>query len=218
MIRILIADDQTLVRDGLAAIVGSEPDMEVVGAAADGREAVRLARALRPDVAVLDVRMPELDGIGAAREIHLADPNTRILVLTTFDLDRYVYDAIRAGASGFLLKDAPRGRLAAAIRDVASGDTLIDPVITRRLIEKFGRRPPPGPEPPAELRDLSERELDVFRAVARGQSNQEIATAMHLSVPTVKTHVASILRKLGERDRVQLVVRAYESGLVEPGS
>lgn len=215
MIRVLLADDQALLLEGLAALLGAEPDIEIAGVARNGREAIDLARTAHPDVAVLDVRMPELDGISAARE--LSAGGVRVLMLTTFDVDQHVYDAIRAGASGFLLKDAPRGRLARAIRDVAAGEMLVDPVVTRRLVEKFARRPSAGVGPPAELADLSDRELEVMRAVARGRSNQEVGEELHLSAATVKTHVASILRKLGERDRVQLVIRAYESGLVEPG-
>jgi DNA-binding NarL/FixJ family response regulator len=217
VIRVLLADDQRLVLDGLAAIVSAEPDIEVVGLANDGREAVALARELQPHVAVLDIRMPVMDGIAAARELARQPQPPRVLVLTTFDLDEHVYEAMKAGASGFLLKDHPRGRLANAIRETAAGETPIDPAITRRLVERFVRRPNPAAPAAPGLDELSDRELDVLRALARGLSNAEIAARLHLSPATVKTHVATILRKLGLRDRVQAVIAAYESGLIEPG-
>jgi DNA-binding NarL/FixJ family response regulator len=217
VIRVVLADDQTLVLEGFAAILGAEDDIVVVALASNGVEAIEAVRTQKPDVAVLDVRMPELDGIEATRRITTEPGAPRVIILTTFDLDSHVYDAIHAGASGFLLKDAPRGRLAQAVRDAAAGETLIDPVVTRRLVERFARRPPPGPEMPVALKALSEREVGVLREIAAGLSNEEIAKRLYLSPATVKTHVASILRKLGARDRVQLVVRAYETGLVEPG-
>ena len=216
MIRVLVADDQALVRDGFRAILEAEDDLEVVGDAEDGAAAVALARAERPDVVLMDVRMPNLDGIEAARRL-LADPDPpRVLMLTTFDLDEYVYEAMKAGASGFLLKDVPRDELVAAIRGIHRGETLVSPAITKRLIEQFVRRPPPGSTPSA-FAELTERELEVLHLVAEGLSNGEIAQRLFLSAATVKTHVANLLRKLDLRDRVQAVVLAYESGLVQPG-
>jgi DNA-binding NarL/FixJ family response regulator len=217
VIRVAIADDQALVLEGFAAILAAESDMKVVGLAADGKAAVELARASNPDVFVMDIRMPELDGIAATERITRGPQSPRVLVLTTFDADRLVFDAMRAGASGFLLKDAPSGRLARAVRDIASGETLVDPTITRRLVERFAHRPPPGPDRPETLADLSEREIDVLRGLGRGLSNSELAAELYLSPATVKTHVASVLRKLGLRDRAQAVVAVYESGLIEPG-
>ena len=216
MTRVLLADDQELVRNGFRLILELEPDLEVVGEAADGREAVRLARDLEPDVVVMDVRMPELDGIEATRRLHGAGSSARVLILTTFDLNEYVYGALRAGASGFLLKDAPSDQLVAAIRTVAEGDELLAPAITRRLIEHFLRRPPIDAAPP-ELGELTEREREVLTLVARGLSNAEIGMRLFLGEATVKTHVSRVLRKLALRDRVQAVVYAYESGLVSPG-
>ena len=217
MIRIVIADDQQLVRDGFRAILESEADITVAGIAADGAEAVARVRELAPDVVLMDVRMPGVDGIEATARITRMPGAPRVLVLTTFDLDEYVYEAMKAGASGFLLKDAPRGRLTEAVRTVAQGEMLLDAAVTRRLVERFVRRPaPPGGVPP-QLAELSGRELEVLRCVARGASNAEIAGELYLSPATVKTHVASILRKLDLRDRVQAVVLAYESGLLEPG-
>jgi len=217
MIRVVLADDQPLVLEGLAAILGAEPDVEVVGRAATGREAIAVAREQIPDVVVLDIRMPELDGIEATRAIAAQPAAPRVLILTTFDLDRLVYEAIHAGASGFLLKDAPPGRLARAVRDIAAGDTLVDPAVTRRLVERFARRPSPGPERPPALAELSEREVEILHALGRGRSNAEIAQELVLSPATVKTHVASVLRKLDLRDRVQAAILAYECGLIEPG-
>jgi DNA-binding NarL/FixJ family response regulator len=215
MIRVLLADDQALVRAGFRMILTAEPGIEVVGQAADGGEAVALARELAPDVVLMDVRMPIMDGIEATRQIVDGEAGPRVLVLTTFDLDEVVYDALRAGASGFLLKDAPEERLVTAIRVVAEGGSLFAPSVTRRLIEEFARRAPSSP-PPA-LDELTARETEVLRLVARGMANGEIARHLVVSEHTVKTHVARILMKLGLRDRTQAVVLAYESGLVRPG-
>jgi DNA-binding NarL/FixJ family response regulator len=214
-IRVVLADDQPLVRTGLRMILGGEDDLEVVGEAADGEAAVRVCAEVRPDVALMDVRMPVMDGIDATREI-TATGDTRVLILTTFDLDDVVYDALRAGASGFLLKDAPEERLTTAIRVVADGGSLFAPSVTRRLIEEFARRAAPVERPRIET--LTERETEVLVHVARGLSNAEIARALFVSENTVKTHVARLLMKLGLRDRVQAVVLAYESGLVRPVS
>jgi DNA-binding NarL/FixJ family response regulator len=218
VIRVVIADDQQLVRDGFHAILDDEPDIEVVGVASDGREAIRMVRDLLPDVVVMDIRMPLMDGIEATRQIAAGPGTTRVLVLTTFDLDEHVYDAMRSGASGFLLKDVPRGRLADGVRTVAVGETLLDPTVARRLVERFVRLPAPGTGIPERLRPLSSRELEILRSLARGLSNAEIAAELYLSPATVKTHVASILRKLGLRDRIQAVVLAYETGLLQPGA
>jgi DNA-binding NarL/FixJ family response regulator len=217
VIGVLLADDQALVRAGFRLIVELEQGMEVVGEAEDGRQAVELGRELRPDVVLMDIRMPGLDGIEATRRLVEAGSNARVLVLTTFDLDDYVYEAMKAGASGFLLKDVPREQLVAGIRIVAGGKSLLAPAITRRLVEQFVRRPPPGTAVPPRLEELSDRELDVLRQLARGMSNAEIAKALYVGDATVKTHVAHILRKLDLRDRVQAVVFAYEVGLVQPG-
>ncbi len=217
MISVLLADDQALVRAGFRLIVDLEPEMEVVGEADDGRQAVELARELRPNVVLMDIRMPSLDGIEATRRLARAGIETRVLVLTTFDLDEYVYEAMRAGASGFLLKDVPREQLVAGIRIVAGGESLLAPAITRRLVEQFVRRPPPGAAVPPGLEELSDRELEVLRHLAGGMSNAEIAEALFVGDATVKTHVAHILQKLDLRDRVQAVVFAYEAGLVQPG-
>jgi DNA-binding NarL/FixJ family response regulator len=199
-------------------ILDAQDDIEVVAEAADGAEAVSLALELRPDVVLMDVRMPGTDGIEATRRLFVrGDTHARVLILTTFDLDEYVYEAMKAGASGFLLKDVPRSQLIEGVRTVARGDALLSPTITRRLIEQFVRRPRPEGVP-SELADLTERELEVMRLVARGLSNAEIARQLHLSDATVKTHVARILQKLRLRDRVQTVVLAYETGLVQPGS
>jgi DNA-binding NarL/FixJ family response regulator len=216
--RILIADDQALVRAGFKMILDAEDDLDVVGEAADGLEAVALARQLKPDVVLMDIRMPELDGIEATRRVVAlpADPPVRVLMLTTFDLNEYVYEALRAGASGFLLKDVPPEQLAAGIRIVAAGDALLAPSITKRLIQEFAAAPPAAP-PPAGLDELTARELEVFKLVARGLSNAEIAAELIVSETTVKTHVARMLMKLNLRDRVQAVVLAYESGVAVPG-
>ena len=217
VIRTVVVDDQALVRTGFGMILGCEADIEVVGEAANGREGVELCRRHRPDVVLMDIRMPELDGIEATRTI-TADPAvpTRVLILTTFDLDEYVYDALRAGASGFLLKDTPPDDLVAAVRVLAAGEALLAPSITRRLIEEFASAGT-GYRPVAGLEELTEREVEVLRLMARGMSNQEIADRLYLGETTVKTHVSRVLTKLGLRDRVQAVVAAYESGLVRPG-
>jgi DNA-binding NarL/FixJ family response regulator len=217
MTRVLIADDQGIVRDGLRMILEAQEDIEVVGEAVDGLDALQLSRELQPDVVLMDIRMPKLDGIEATRRLMGEGAPSRILVLTTFGEDNYVYEAMRAGASGFLLKDSERRHLLQAVRVVAAGNELLDPAITRRLIEQLTRRPPRVDGVPSELEELSERELAVVKLVARGLSNSEIAGELIVSEATVKSHVASILRKLGLRDRVQVVIRAYESGFVEPG-
>ncbi len=216
-IRIVIADDQELVRTGFRVILDSEPDLEVVGEAADGRQAVDAARASRPDVVLMDIRMPNLDGIEGTRRVTALPAAPRVLILTTFDLDEYVYEALRAGASGFLLKDAGADELLRAVRVVAAGDALLSPTITRRLIEDFARRPAPRQQP-AALAELTPRELEVLRLVARGLSNAGIARELVVGDATVKTHVARIFSKLDLHDRAQAVVLAYESGFVQPGS
>jgi len=217
VIRVVIADDQDLVREGLRMMLDAEPDIEVAAEAGNGSEALAAARTHDPDVLLMDIRMPELDGIEATARLVGSNARTRILVLTTFDLDEYVYRAMKAGASGFLLKDANREQLAHAVRTVAAGDALLAPAITRRLVEDYCRRPPPGVDQPAAADELSPRELEVLRLVARGMANAEIARQLFLSEATVKSHVARILSKLGLRDRVQAVVLAYESGIVRPG-
>jgi DNA-binding NarL/FixJ family response regulator len=218
MIRVLLADDQELVRDGFAMILGAQDDIDVVGQAADGASSVELARTLTPDVVLMDVRMPVMDGIEATRRIRAAGLHRlAVLILTTFDLDEYVYEALRAGASGFLLKDVPRSTLIQAVRTVAAGDALLAPAITRRLIEQFVSQPPPTRALPPELNELTQREHDVLLRLARGHSNSEIGRELFLSEATVKTHVAHVLRKLALRDRVQAVVYAYETGLIHPG-
>ena len=216
MIRILIADDQELVRTGFRVVLDAEPDLEVVGEAADGLAALDAAETLKPDVVLMDIRMPNLDGIEATRRLAAADGAPRVLILTTFDLDDYVYEALRAGASGFLLKDARADELRQAIRMVAAGDALLSPAITRRLIESYTRRPPTTAHP-APLAELTPRELEVLRLLARGLSNAEIARALIVGDATVKTHVARIFSKLNLHDRAQAVVLAYETGLVQPG-
>jgi DNA-binding NarL/FixJ family response regulator len=217
MIRVLIADDQALVRGGFRMILGAQKDIDVVGEAADGREALELARELRPDVVLMDIRMPEIDGLEATRRLLADDGTTRVLVLTTFGENEYVYEAMKCGASGFLLKDIRPEQLADAVRVTARGEALLAPTITRRLIEEFVRRPLPGSGPPAELTDLTDRELEILTLVARGLSNAEIAASLFVSEATVKTHITHVLGKLGLRDRVQAVVLAYECGLVQPG-
>jgi DNA-binding NarL/FixJ family response regulator len=215
---VLIADDQALMRAGFRMILEAEPDLEVVGEAADGREAVAEGARLRPNVVLMDVRMPEMDGIEATRRLLDGNDDTKVVMLTTFDMDEYVFEALRAGASGFLVKDVPPEQLVAGIRSVASGDSLLAPSVTRRLIQEYVRRPPvPLRTTPPELARLTEREVEVLRLMARGQSNAEIAGEFVVSETTVKTHVAHVLAKLGVRDRVQAVVFAYESGLVRPG-
>jgi DNA-binding NarL/FixJ family response regulator len=220
MTSVLIADDQALVRVGLRKILDAEPELDVVGEASDGDEAVSQARRLRPDVILMDIRMPVLDGIEATRRIVRDQPATRVLILTTFGLDDYVYDALRAGASGFMLKDAPPEEIAAALRIVANGEALLAPAITRAVIEEFARQSPstPTPPPPRALEELTPREHEVLDLLARGLSNPEICRQLVISEATAKTHVARILQKLDLRDRVQAVIYAYENGLVAPGS
>jgi len=216
MVRVLLADDQRLVRTGLRMILDAEADLEVVGEAANGEEALERCRELAPDVVLMDVRMPVMDGVEATRRLQDLPEPPRVIVVTTFDLDEVVYEALRAGASGFLLKDAPESRLVAAIRVVAEGGSMFAAAATRRLVQEFARqRPAP---PPAEVERLTERETEVLRLVARGMSNAEIAEELVVTENTVKTHVARTLAKLGVRDRVQAVVVAYEAGLVRPST
>jgi DNA-binding NarL/FixJ family response regulator len=218
MIGVLIVDDQALVRVGLRKILETEPEMSVVGEAEDGEDAVTQAQRFRPDVVLMDIRMAVLDGIEATRRIVRAQPQTRVLILTTFGLDGYVYDALRAGASGFMLKDAPPEEIAAAVRIVASGDALLAPAVTRAVVEEFARlRPAPPPSPPRALEELTPREREVLDLLVRGFSNPEICERLVITEATAKTHVAHILQKLGLRDRVQVVIYAYESGLRSPG-
>jgi DNA-binding NarL/FixJ family response regulator len=217
-VRVLVADDQALVRSGFRMILESRPDIEVVGEAEDGFEAIEATRRLLPDVILMDVRMPNLDGVEATRRLVGRGTESRILILTTFDLDEYVYEAIRAGASGFLLKDVRPQELVDAVHVVAHGDALLAPSITRRLLDRFAEQAPGEPAAPPQLESLTERELEVLKLVAKGWSNAELAEKLFLSETTVKTHVSSVLRKLGLRDRVQAVVLAYEAGLVRPGS
>ena len=217
-IRVVIADDQQLIRDGFRMILGSEPDIKVVGEAANGLEAVAITGELAPNVVLMDIRMPELDGIEATRRILARDRDrhTSVLILTTFDLDEYVYDALLAGASGFLLKDVPKHQLIAGVRTVGAGDALLAPSITRRLIEEFAAART-APRAPPGLDELTPRELEVFRLLATGLNNAEIAERLIIGETTIKTHVTRILMKLGVRDRVQAVVLAYEAGLITPG-
>jgi DNA-binding NarL/FixJ family response regulator len=215
-IRVLVADDQSMVRAGFRMLLGGEDDIDVVAEAGNGLEAVEKAARFDPTVVLMDIRMPELDGIEATRRILAANGEARILILTTFDLDEYLYEALKAGASGFVLKDEPPEQLLAAIRTVAAGDALLSPTVTRRVIKEFGRIPRPAP--PKELEDLSEREREVFRLVARGLSNAEIGQELFISETTVKTHVTHILQKLNLRDRVQAVVLAYQTGAFEAES
>jgi DNA-binding NarL/FixJ family response regulator len=217
MTSVLIADDQALVRVGLRKVLESEPEMTVVGEAVDGEDATAAARRFRPDVVLMDIRMPVLDGIEATRRIVQADPNTRVLILTTFGLDTYVYDALRAGASGFMLKDAPPEEITAAVRIVASGEALLAPAVTRAVIEEFVRQKPVAVRPQPPVAELTPREREVLDLLARGLSNGEICERLVISEATTKTHVARILQKLDLRDRVQTVIYAYESGLVTPG-
>ncbi len=215
MIRVLLADDQAMIRSGLRMILESEADLLVVGEAENGEEAIRLSKRERPDVVLMDVRMPGVDGLEATRQIHQTLPDVKVIVLTTFDLDEYIYAALRGGASGFLLKDADSETLIRAIRIVAAGDALIAPSVTRRLIDEFASRPT---QPRVQgLDDLTEREIEVLEQMARGLSNAEIAEALFVSEATVKSHVSHLLTKLQLRDRVQAVVAAYEAGLVTPG-
>ena len=217
-VRVVVADDQELVRTGFRVILNAEPDIEVVGEASDGHEAIEIARQLKPDVILMDIRMPHVDGLEATLRIASApEEGPRVLILTTFDLDEYVYEALRSGASGFLLKDGPADQLLSAVRVIARGDALLAPQITRRLIAEFSR----GPRPTARsehLEALTQRELEVLKLVARGLSNVEIADELYVAETTVRTHVGHILTKLGLRDRVQMVVMAYESGLVRLGT
>ena len=217
MINVLVADDQELVRSGFALMLEVEADIAVIAQAVDGLDAVDQARSHRPDVILMDIRMPRMDGVEATRQLVRAGSPTRVLVLTTFVLDEYVYDAMRAGASGFLLKDVPREQLVFAVRMVARGDAVVAPKVTRRLVEHYVGSPPPTTGVPEVLTDLSERELEVFGLLASGRSNAEIADALVLGEATVKTHVGSILSKLDLRDRIQAVVLAYESGFLQRG-
>ena len=215
-IRVLVADDQSMVRAGFRMLLAGEEDVEVVAEASNGLEAIDKAARFHPEVVLMDIRMPELDGLEATRRILAADDGARVLILTTFDLDEYVYEALAAGASGFVLKDDPPEQLLAAIRTVAAGDALLSPAITRRVIERFVRAP--RPTPPKGLDELTAREREVFRLIAHGLSNPEIAQELYISETTVKTHVTHILQKLDLRDRVQAVVLAYQTGLFETGS
>jgi DNA-binding NarL/FixJ family response regulator len=217
VIRVLLADDQQLVRSGFRMILRADPELDVAGEAADGVEALQLARELEPDVVLMDVRMPRVDGIEATRRIAALPEPPRVLVLTTFDLDEYVFAALRAGASGFLLKDAPESQLLSAIRIVADGGSLFAPSVTRRLIERFADLGDPASAQPPEIDALTPREVEILRLLARGLSNAEIAAQLVVSEHTVKTHVARVLSKLDLRDRTQAVIAAYESGLVRPG-
>ena len=217
MIRVLIADDQGMVRTGFTAFLSAQPDIEVAGEAADGREAVERAAELAPDVVLMDVRMPVMDGLEATRRLMSSGSESRVLILITFDLDDYVYEALRAGASGFLLKDASAAQLAEAVRVVAAGDALISPTVTKRLIREFARMGPRRAPAAHRLSELTERESEVLTLVAQALSNQEIAQKLVLAEQTVKTHVGRVLMKLGLRDRAQAIVYAYETGLVRPG-
>jgi DNA-binding NarL/FixJ family response regulator len=215
---VLIVDDQTLVRIGFRMILDGEQDLRVVGEAKDGIDAVEAVRRCRPDVVLMDIRMPRMDGLEATRQIVARPDAPKVLMLTTFDLDEYVFDALRAGASGFLLKDVPPEQLVAGIRALADGQALLAPAVTRRLIETFVEHLPRAAPPPAALRDLTDREQEILRLMARGLSNAEIADELVVSAATVKTHVARVLNKLDLRDRVQAVVLAYETGIITPGT
>jgi DNA-binding NarL/FixJ family response regulator len=218
VIRVLIADDHVLLRDGLRAMLDAQDDLEVVGEASDGEETLTRAAELRPDIVIMDIRMPRMDGIEATRRlITRGEDAPRVLVLTTFDLDEYVFEALEAGAGGFMLKDAPPAQLAEAVRTVARGDALLAPAVTRRLIERYVRRRPADASLAARFQELTERELEVLQLLTRGLSNAEIGARLFLSAATVKTHVTRLLAKLHVRDRVQAVVLAYEAGIVEPG-
>ena len=217
-IRLVVADDQALIRSGITMILEAAHDLEIVGEADNGAGAVDAVRRLRPDVVLMDIRMPGMDGIEATRELARSGSPTRVLMLTTFDQDEHVFDALQAGASGFLLKSSPPDRLVDAIRLAVEGETLFSPAVTRRLVEHYTRRPRPSEGAPASLSGLTERELEVLRELANGHSNAEIASALYLSVATVKSHVTRILSKLDLRDRVQAVIAAYETGLVQPGT
>jgi len=217
-VKIVVADDHEVVRAGFAALLDTQPDFTVVGTASDGAEAVKISRELRPDVVLMDVRMPGTDGIEATRQLTADANGPHVIILTTFDLDEYVYDALRTGASGFLLKDVTGERLFDAVRVVAAGEALLAPAVTRRLISEFARLRPAAPAPPAAVAELTPRETEVLRLLAEGLSNPEIADRLVITEETVKTHVSRVLRKLALRDRAQAVVLAYESGLVRPGS
>jgi DNA-binding NarL/FixJ family response regulator len=216
-VSLLLADDQPLVREGLRKIFEADPELTVVADVGDGRGAVEAARRLRPDVVVMDIRMPHLDGIEATRQVLAGDEPPRVLVLTTFDLDEYVFGALRAGASGFLLKDAAPESLSAAVHTIARGDALLDPAVTRAVVERFAGTPEPDQAAGARLGEISEREREVLLLMVDGRSNREIAGELFISEATVKTHVMAVLRKLGLRDRIQAVIFGYESGLVTPG-
>jgi DNA-binding NarL/FixJ family response regulator len=216
-IRVVVADDQALVRAGFAKLLEAEHDLRIVAQAADGLEAIEAVLRTRPDVVLMDIRMPRLDGIEATRRVRARERAPRVIMLTTFDLDEYVYDALKAGASGFLLKDAPPEQLVAGVRVVAAGDALLAPAVTRRLIEEFARHPTPRPAGPPELAELTAREREILTFMARGRSNREIAAQLVIGESTVKTHVGNVLMKLDLRDRVHAVVLAYETGLVRPG-
>ena len=219
MIRVVVADDQELVRSGFGMVLGAQEDIEVVGEVSTGGDAVRVCAELVPDVVLMDVRMPGMDGIEATRLVAARSPSVRVLVLTTFDLDEYVHAALRAGASGFLLKSVSPARLVEGVRTVVAGEALLDPLLLRRMMQAYARRPTPaGAARPPRLDGLTDREIDVLRAVARGSSNAEVARELFITPSTVKTHVNRVLTKLGLRDRVQAVVLAYECGLVEPGA
>jgi DNA-binding NarL/FixJ family response regulator len=213
-IRVLIADDQSMVRAGFRMLLSGEEDIEVVAEASNGLEAVSQAARFNPTVVLMDIRMPELDGLEATRRILAADANARVLILTTFDLDEYVYEALRAGASGFVLKDDPAEQLIGAVRTVAAGEALLSPSVTRRVIKQFVRVP--RPDPPKELEELTDREREILKLVSRGLSNAEISQELYIGETTVKTHITHILQKLGLRDRVQAVVLAYQTGLFDP--
>jgi len=218
-IRVLLCDDQALVRDGFRMILTAEDDIEVVGEAGEGREAVELTKRLLPHVVLMDVRMPAMNGIEATRRILQSGVESRVLILTTFDVDEYVYEALRAGASGFLLKDVTAQQLVAGVRVVAAGEALLAPTVTKRLLERFASTLPSEDDgPPPSLSSLTERELEILTQLARGLSNAELGATLYLSEPTIKTHLSSIFRKLGVRDRVQAVIAAYEAGLVEPAT
>lgn len=218
MITVALADDQSLVRDGFRLILDVEPDIEVIAEASDGIEAVEIVATHHPDVLLMDIRMPSLDGIAATRRIAASEATTKVLILTTFDRERYLYDAMRAGASGFLVKDLRRAELVQAIRTASTGEALIAPTMVRRLVESFCAAPPPATGVPPALSKLTERELDVLRHLAAGRTNAEIASELRLGESTVKTHVAHLSQKLNLRDRISAVVLAYETGLVRPGS
>jgi len=218
-IRVLLCDDQALVRDGFRLILNAEGDIDVVGEAREGREAVELTNRLLPHVVLMDVRMPGMNGIDATRRILQSGVESRVLILTTFDVDEYVYEALRAGASGFLLKDVTAQQLVEGVRVVANGEALLAPTVTKRLLDRFASTLPSGDDgPPPGLSSLTERELEILTQLARGLSNAELGATLYLSEPTIKTHLSSIFRKLGVRDRVQAVIAAYEAGLVEPAA